>query len=144
MSGIPLIALNEISYDEFIVTDSDGSLITGLTDLDFTRDLYDPNGNEVSGAITITITELGDGKYRTDFTPNLVGPWVMTIYHATYFPGGKIANYHCQVGGTLDPSEIADAVWDEPVAEHTAAGSVGEWIQKKLLTFKKFVGLYKD
>jgi hypothetical protein len=37
---------------------------------------------------------------------------------------------------------IADAVWDEPIADHsTVVGSIAEFISKKLLTVKKFVGI---
>lgn len=38
-------------------------------------------------------------------------------------------------------SEIADAVWDEPISGHTTSGTFGEWVQKKLLTVAKFIGL---
>ena len=40
-----------------------------------------------------------------------------------------------------DIDNIADAVWDEPVADHTSAGSFGEWVRNKLLTVSKFIGL---
>ena len=38
-------------------------------------------------------------------------------------------------------NEIADAVWDEPISGHTTSGTFGEWVQKKLLTVAKFIGL---
>lgn len=79
----------------FIVHDADGNVVTGLVDGNFTRDLYDPDDTEVSGSVTVTITELGDGKYKATFTPNKAGSWILTVYHSTYFPGGKIANYLC-------------------------------------------------
>lgn len=41
--------------------------------------------------------------------------------------------------GDLD--DIADAVWDEPLAGHTTASTFGEWVQNKLLTVSKFLGL---
>lgn len=102
------IKLNAVCYDEFVVTDSAGNLITGLVDGNFTRDLYDPAGNEVSGAITVAIVELGTGKYRVDYTPNKIGNWVLTIYHATYFTWGKSMNYRCETNIYL-PSESANA-----------------------------------
>lgn len=40
-----------------------------------------------------------------------------------------------------DIDDIADAVWDEAISGHTSSGSFGEWVQKKLLTVAKFIGL---
>jgi len=40
-----------------------------------------------------------------------------------------------------DKLDIADRVWDESVNEHITSGSFGEWIQKKVLTLKNFIGL---
>jgi hypothetical protein len=34
-----------------------------------------------------------------------------------------------------------DSIWDAPISEHTVNGSVGEYIQKKLLSIKKFIGM---
>ena len=79
----------EVLEEDFTVVASDGTLVTGLVDGNFTRKLYDEDGNEVSGSITITITELDNGNYRASFTPDNPGMWFMVIYHATYFPWGK-------------------------------------------------------
>lgn len=38
-------------------------------------------------------------------------------------------------------SDVADAVWDAPTNTHLVAGSFGQFIQKKLLTVAKFLGL---
>ncbi|MBN1467748.1 MAG: hypothetical protein JW924_03400 [Fusobacteriaceae bacterium] len=89
------IKLNAVNYDEFTVNDVDGNLITGLTSGDFTVKLYNPSGSEVSGSISITITELGYGLYRTNFTPNALGNWTLLITNTTYFPYGKSSNYAC-------------------------------------------------
>jgi hypothetical protein len=41
-----------------------------------------------------------------------------------------------------DPIAIADAVWSRPTSSASAtAGSVGEWLVKKVLTVGKFLGL---
>jgi hypothetical protein len=45
-----------------------------------------------------------------------------------------------QVEGA-DSAAFADAVWDEPTADHTTAGSFGEWVGQKLLSFVRFIGL---
>ena len=44
-------------------------------------------------------------------------------------------------GGGADPAAIADAVWDEALGAHTASGSFGEYVQKKLITVGKYLGL---
>ena len=38
-------------------------------------------------------------------------------------------------------SEIADAVWDETMSDHTSSDTTGEQIKKKLLTTSKFLAL---
>lgn len=45
-----------------------------------------------------------------------------------------------KIGASTDSAAIAAAVWDEPTASHTTAGSFGVRV-KKLLTFAKFLGL---
>ena len=40
-----------------------------------------------------------------------------------------------------DIDDIADAVWDETTADHVSAGSFGEKVGNKLLTFVKWMGL---
>lgn len=53
---------------------------------------------------------------------------------------GLVINQGQSIGqGDLD--NIADAVWDEAISGHTTAGTFGEWVQKKLLTVAKFIGL---
>jgi hypothetical protein len=39
------------------------------------------------------------------------------------------------------PVEIADAVWDEPMAAHTTADTFGVQVKNNLLTFVKWIGL---
>lgn len=94
------IKKDSIAYDEFMVVDESDNPVTGLTDGNFTKQLYDPNNNEVaniSGGIPVTILEVGDGLYRTSFTPNELGNWVLLVYNATYFPWGKGASYQSVV-----------------------------------------------
>lgn len=111
------LKINEVAYDEFVVVDSSGDIVTGLTNNDFTRDLYDPDGDEVSSTIIITISELGAGKYRLSFTPNKLGSWIITIYNNTHFPAGKSANYICVTNLNDD---IPGSVWDVRLNDHTA------------------------
>ena len=71
----------------FSVTDSNNNLVPGLSASDFYEDLFNPSGNEVSGAVTYT--ELGSGHYEATFTPTVSGNWFLAVYHKTYFPWGK-------------------------------------------------------
>lgn len=84
-----IIKLGETLNEDFTVIDGDRELVTGLIDGEFTKDLFDPNGNEVSDTIGITISELGNGHYRATLTLNEIGTWYIVIYHPTYFPWGK-------------------------------------------------------
>lgn len=81
--------VGEILYEDFTVIDEDSNLVTGLGDGDFTKALYDPDGNDVSSSIIITISELGIGNYRASVTLNSTGTWYMVVYHPIYFPWGK-------------------------------------------------------
>lgn len=99
------IKLNTVNYDEFVVNDSSGNLVTGLTDGDFSKYLYNPSGSEVSGSISVTVIELGNGIYRVSFTPNVLGEWVLLVVNSTYFSYGKYSNYLC-VEHYVDDIEI--------------------------------------
>jgi len=84
---------NELAVDAFMVADKKRNPISGIAPGAFTVELYDPTGSEVSGTITVTISELGGGAYRTSFTPNSVGNWMLVVKHSTYFKAGKSENY---------------------------------------------------
>jgi len=43
--------------------------------------------------------------------------------------------------GGVNYTDIANAVWDKPISGNTTAGTFGEFIQKKLLSVAKFIGL---
>ncbi len=105
------VKIDTILYDEFSVVDSDGNPVAGLTDGDFTKELYNPSGSEVSGTVTVTVTELGTGLYRVSFTPSIVGEWALNIFNATYFVGGKSNNYQCTTGVVMDIIKIEYGRW---------------------------------
>src|SRR4030042_1495549 len=57
---------------------------------------------------------------------------------------GNIANNGTMTVNTvaqLDQSSISSATWDKALADHVAAGTFGEFTQKKLLTKTQFIGL---
>lgn len=81
--------IGNTASDDFSVTDSSNDLVPGIDSTAFVVHLFDPSGTEVSSSITPTITELGFGHYRLSFIPNVVGIWMMVVYHTTHFPAGK-------------------------------------------------------
>lgn len=87
------IELDEISKDMFTVIDIYGDLVTGASG--FTVNLFDPDGNEVSGTTTVTVTELSNGHYMASFIPDAKGTWALSIFHSTYMPSGITAVYKC-------------------------------------------------
>jgi hypothetical protein len=85
--GASYAIINNLVQEGFTVTNKRNRLITGIPVGQFTHKLYDPTDAE--SALAVTITELGDGNYRAEFTPNVTGDWYLTIYHPRYFPWGK-------------------------------------------------------
>jgi len=79
----------EIIKEDFTVTDENYALISGLEESDFTWDIFDSNGDEVSSSIIIVVSELGNGSYRSTFTINDAGVYYLVIYNDAYFPWGK-------------------------------------------------------
>jgi len=75
--------------EDFSVTDPSRSLVPGIDETSFTHNIFAPNGDEVSSTIPVSISELGHGHYRAEFLPNVVGTWMLAVYHSTYFPWGK-------------------------------------------------------
>ena len=105
------VKIDTVLYDEFAVVDADDNPVTGLVNGDFTKELYNPSGTEVSGIVTITISELGNGLYRVSFTPNVIGEWALNIFNATYFTGGKSENYQCVTGVVMDIFDLEYGRW---------------------------------
>jgi len=81
--------INQPVSEHFTVSDINGNLITGIVPGAFTLYVYNPTGNEVSGSVSRSITELGSGNYKYAFTPNSEGTWYVNATHPTYFPWGK-------------------------------------------------------
>jgi len=81
--------ISEPVNEDFSVTDGNDNLVPGIDSTAFTYHIFNDNGDEVSSSVPVTIKELGYGHYRSTFTPNSVGTWLLSIYHTTYFPWGK-------------------------------------------------------
>lgn len=81
--------VNQEVSEHFTVTDSYGTLITGIDSSAFTAYVYNPNDIETSISISGEFVELGDGNYKYKFTPDMIGIWYVMITHPIYFPWGK-------------------------------------------------------
>jgi len=92
-----------------------GAAVTGLGTGDFTIALYNPSDTEVSSSVTVTVTELGGGRYKAGYTANAEGKWLLVVTHATHCPGGKRAVGRYYVVTVTAPSAptISSAVDDE-------------------------------
>jgi hypothetical protein len=85
--------INTAIVDDFTVLDLAGTRKSGIPVNEFTVTLYNPVGSEVSGSVTVTISEVADGNYRVSFTPTSLGIWKVVIKHPTYFSQGKENSY---------------------------------------------------
>lgn len=83
--------------DRVTVLDSARQGVTGLVKgvgaNDLKVELWNHADAEVSGTITVTITELANGDYRTDFTGDAEGLWTLIVRHDTHFPWGHRQDY---------------------------------------------------
>ncbi|MCK4783689.1 MAG: hypothetical protein KAV87_08070 [Desulfobacteraceae bacterium] len=99
-------------------------LTTGLADVKCT--IWDPTPTKDVDAETMT--ELGNGIYYYDYVPSAEGNYLYFCdsdsqprrYTGIFYAGTAI-------GGA---ASIADAVWNEAAADHTASGSFGEAANK--------------
>jgi len=115
----------------FWVKDSAGAGVTGLVNGNFTKLL---SANGVNSAVTVTVSEVDSsnlaGLYKAAYTPNATGYWDLLVTNATYNPSGwqdTIQVYN------NDLDAVPGSVWDELVANHTVAASIGELINKMVL-----------
>lgn len=81
--------LNQTLDEHFTVYNECNSLVSNIDSTAFTVYIYDPNGNEVSSTVGGGFVNLGNGNYKYQFTPNLLGTWYVVITHPTYFSFGK-------------------------------------------------------
>lgn len=77
--------VNTLVRGTLVVYDSTDTPVTGLTDGSFTK-FAALNGADNS--ITITVTEIANGRYGYSFTPNAVGYWHILIRNAANNPRG--------------------------------------------------------
>lgn len=108
--------------------------VSGLTDADAL-----PTGqvylDGVANGAVVTVTNLATGRYKWSFTaPGAIGGSVVVVLLATVATFSYAESFGPWVldskrVGTLNDastSAIADAVWDEMIGGHAAAGTTGE------------------
>jgi hypothetical protein len=85
--------IGELVYDGFSVTNDNNDLVVNIDSTAFTYHLFDPDNNEVNLSSNTYTINMGYGHYKTYFTPNKIGNWVLIVYHSTYFPAGKSGTF---------------------------------------------------
>ena len=76
--------LNQVTSDPFAVTDASGSDVTGLVIGNFTLVIRNPSGVDVTGTVSPSLVELGEGAYKLLLTPSIEGLYTSVLKHATY------------------------------------------------------------
>jgi hypothetical protein len=99
--------INEPVTEHFTIADSNGNLVSGVNPVTITLYVYNPGGSEVSGSVSGSISELGDGNYKYIFTPNFQGTWYVVATQPIYFPWGKTDDVQVY---NSDISDIYDSV----------------------------------
>lgn len=79
--------VGEVVKEPFTVLDNSNNLVSGISTSEFTAHLFTPN--DVDDSTSVIFSELSNGHYYAEFTPNQTGTWMLVVYHPTYFPWGK-------------------------------------------------------
>jgi hypothetical protein len=93
----------------FTVYNSSNTAVTGLADGDFTKLLAK---DDATDATTVTVSEVGSGRYVASFTPASTGTWYLVVRQATHAPRGWHEAWEVTTGGVLSTSDIADGLLD--------------------------------
>lgn len=105
---------------------------TGLTNGSFSKLLFH---NNAAASEPVTVTESGTtpGVYHITFTPTAAGSGAGTYAYLVWETAKPNIRWteSFEVGtGIPLAADIADAVWDEVLAAHLAAGSAGEYANR--------------
>lgn len=112
--------LNEANTIEFVMVDSDGNEVAGLS-TGFTLQLAKPAGSFTASAGTKS--EIGSGWYRYVSTAGEADTAGNVAIRVT---GSGAVQQNLVAKVKDDPSDIADQVWNEALSGHSSAGSAGE------------------
>lgn len=136
-----MYALGDTVKEDFTVVDKHNNLITGLVQGDFDIKLYNPSNTEVSSTIPVTITELGNGNYRSSFDPDVIGTWYLVVVHTTYFPWGKANNIVITEYDWDDMNEIKDEIID---AVEGSGSNIEAKVDQLLINVERILGLVQE
>lgn len=100
--------INRHHAEDFSVADDTGALQDSVPLGEFSFHLFDPDDLEVSGSISYTFDNLGDGHYRFNFTPNKAGTWYLAVYHPTHFATGKYGTVIVYLSDALNHGAIGE------------------------------------
>jgi hypothetical protein len=89
------------------------------------------------GALSASIIIGATDPLSAENLANAVWNEDLSTYNVANSAGKKVNDLS---GGGASLSDIEDAVWNAPLADHTTSGTFG-WFIKKLLTVGKFLGL---
>ena len=114
------VKLGEVLNDTFPVTTGKGEPVSGLTDRDFQKVLFGPDGAELSQEVPVTVSELGNGMYRVNFRPNKPGHWALTVSHPEYCPWGLSGSYRVEESGeaVLEEEEEEEKTCQYTILRH--------------------------
>ena len=94
---------------------------------------------DTSHEITVTGTIITDDGQEGIAAFDRTSLTATTVIDINYVPP-QVEVIEVATGGT-DPDTIAAAVWDYLKSNATTAGSMGEYVSKKILNVSKFLGL---
>jgi len=94
--------LNQIVNEHFSVSNVYGTPLPGIPVIEFVAQVFDPDGNNVTGIVGGNFIELGAGHYKYQFTPNSLGTWFVDVSHPVYFPYGKTDDVQVYSGDLTD------------------------------------------
>lgn len=112
--------------------------------------LYQDDGTDSVARTTTGVFEINSGSYGVvapTVPDNVVGiDWEITSGSTVYYAREDIDTTQrleelsaSAGGGGLTPGQVTAAVWDAQTSDYEVAGSFGEKVGKKLLTFIKFI-----
>ena len=126
-----MISISTATVFSFYLTDK-ADHFTGMPGLTPTLSISKRGGPFVTS--TNTVTEISDGWYSVAITAadtDTIGDLIIKL-------SDPLIDDAVLVVTVNDP---VSAIWDAPINTHITAGTFGYFIQKKLLTFAKFIGL---
>lgn len=93
------LQVDKLGRGYFKVVDEDNNLMESITG--FTRLLINPLKQDVTVALNPTVGELSNGHYYIEFTPNLTGEWMASVFQVEYLPAGVSESFYC-VSGNIE------------------------------------------